>query len=124
MAYLLRALLGLAVSCWAPIAWAAEVPTDARIYGWRRAWNWCGPSHEVGALPGLDDSGCVKRFPAVFDRDFTCPTLYRANASGMFGPPARNLSAPMAHLDRTARLSYRSSMLALQCGRLQRMPSR
>ena len=78
---------------------AAPVPTDPRVYATRRANLWCGPKHETDALPGLDDAGCVKRFPRYFDRSFACPSTWPAASTVGFGPPARNLSAPIPQLD-------------------------
>jgi hypothetical protein len=71
-------------------AYATE-PTDVRIYAQRKAWHWCGPTHEQAALAGLDDAGCVKRFPAQFDRDWACPAQFDRDPA--FGPAARNISA-------------------------------
>ena len=49
------------------------VPTWNGTLELRRKLNWCGPSHEVGALPGLDDRGCVKNVPSGFRQGFRLP---------------------------------------------------
>mmetsp|Transcript_10131 Transcript_10131/g.22359 ORF Transcript_10131/g.22359 Transcript_10131/m.22359 type:complete len:418 (+) Transcript_10131:21-1274(+) len=65
---------------------AAPVPTDPAVYQLRRDRNWCGPGHEEGAFPGLDDSGCVKVFPRYFDRSQVGQAVWR-DLTG-FGLPA------------------------------------
>mmetsp|Transcript_38463 Transcript_38463/g.100696 ORF Transcript_38463/g.100696 Transcript_38463/m.100696 type:complete len:418 (-) Transcript_38463:90-1343(-) len=55
---------------------AAPVPTDPGVYQLRRDRGWCGPHHEEGALPGLDDSECAKVFPRYFDRSQAGPASW------------------------------------------------
>lgn len=73
--YAAPALFSAAVLLYAPVT-AAPVPTNPGVYDQRRALNWCGPSHEANALPGLDDRDCVKRLPPTFDRGFVCPAIW------------------------------------------------
>lgn len=84
-------------------ATAAAEPTDPNIYEERRRRNWCGPTHERDALPGLDDANCAKRFPPMFDVDFHCPSEWPASKLEGFGaPPARVEDAAVA--DELARI--------------------
>lgn len=76
----------------------APQPTDPRVYRVRQQRHWCGPSHEAKALPGLDDRDCVKRFPPLFDRGFTCPAVWpERTLRGFDAPPVRAEDAPIAH---------------------------
>lgn len=84
---------------WASAA-GMSVPTDQRIYQWRREWEWCGSGHERDPLPGLDDARCAKRVPPHFDRvDWACPARWQDDPA--FGPSAANLSSrlPISKMD-------------------------
>ena len=71
----------------AMMAMAAE-PTDPSVYEQRQRRHWCGATHERDPLTGIDDAGCAKRLPPIFDREFTCPSAW-SSLSGFVAPSAR-----------------------------------
>ena len=74
-------------------------PTDPRIYAERRRRNWCGPSHEVQPLQGLDDAKCTKTLPPTFDRQFQCPNMWPDAELVGFDSAGNNASELKVHAE-------------------------